>query len=377
MTLAIVAGVLLLLGFIWNPRAGFSGLGSAIAQHVLTMGMPLEDWLDSLAVLAQRVRDAELFLTRACEELPQRLPGVTGGRWEAGAAQREFGHSSHYPVSFVFPELTVELSCRVAPGPALRWQYGLAVRLLAELYGGKCQARELQRMSQVEAVHETGARLTHDIKNLLQSLDNLCAAGVQAEGDASGRFQALLRRQLPEISNRLRHTLVKLRAPQTGMAQACSAAGWFRGIAERAAAQDIGCSQENIGLQDQLPDEDLFASVAENLLQNILDKRHRCPELQATCRLFKSSTASATATATATATASASAAGIVLEMTDDGPAIDPRVVRRLFRERLESSSGLGIGLYQSARLAEEHGYQLVLTDNRAGCVCFRLEPKLL
>jgi hypothetical protein len=35
---------------------------------------------------------------------------------------------------------------------------------------------------------------------------------------------------------------------------------------------------------------------------------------------------------------------------------------------------LGIGLYQTARLADESGYALTLAANRDGDVCFELAP---
>lgn len=102
---------------------------------------------------------------------------------------------------------------RIEPSPALRWHYDLIVRLLAEFYLGKWRARELQRLSYIEAIHETGARLTHDVKNLLQSLETLCVAANEAGNAPSPRFGEMLRRQLPEISARLRQTLNKLVEP--------------------------------------------------------------------------------------------------------------------------------------------------------------------
>jgi hypothetical protein len=46
----------------------------------------------------------------------------------------------------------------------------------------------------------------------------------------------------------------------------------------------------------------------------------------------------------------------------------------LLRAPVRSSTGLGIGLYQAARLAEKSGYALTLTENRDGSVCFSLMP---
>jgi hypothetical protein len=41
---------------------------------------------------------------------------------------------------------------------------------------------------------------------------------------------------------------------------------------------------------------------------------------------------------------------------------------------VRSANGLGIGLYQAARLAEKYGYALTLAENRDGMVYFALAP---
>jgi hypothetical protein len=40
---------------------------------------------------------------------------------------------------------------------------------------------------------------------------------------------------------------------------------------------------------------------------------------------------------------------------------------------VRSATGLGIGLYQAARLALENGYALEVAENRDGEVCFELK----
>ena len=45
---------------------------------------------------------------------------------------------------------------------------------------------------------------------------------------------------------------------------------------------------------------------------------------------------------------------------------------RLFAAPVPSQSGLGIGLYQAAKLAEQIGYKLALVSNIDGKVCFEL-----
>jgi hypothetical protein len=354
-TLGVVAGVLLLLGFIWNPRAGFAGLGTAVAQHVMSLGLPVEEWLQSLAELGKHEEDPDRFLALACAELPLRLPGVLGGRWEAIGAQGDFGAQQGYRTGFAHGGLKLELVTRVEPSPALRWHHDLVVRLLSEFYLGKWRAQELKRLSYIQAIHETGARLTHDVKNLLQSLDTLCAAANEAGATSSPRFGELLRRQLPEISARLRQTLDKLVKP--GLAPPAGplpAAEWLVALESRCADASTTLVAEGDLTACMVSDPALFSSVAENLLQNIAAKRRRQPDLLATVRL-------------------ACVQGEAqLEITDNGTAIAQDLAGRLLSERVPSEDGFGIGLYQCARQAAQAGYRFELARNIDGCVCFRL-----
>lgn len=354
-TLGVVAGVLLLLGFIWNPRAGFAGLGTAVAQHVMSLGLPVEEWLQSLAELGKHEEDPARFLALACAELPLRLPGVLGGRWEAIGARGDFGVQQGCRTGFAHGGLKLDLVTRVEPSPALRWHHDLVVRLLSEFYLGKWRAQELRRLSYIQAIHETGARLTHDVKNLLQSLDTLCAAANEPDAPSSPRFSELLRRQLPEISSRLRQTLDKLVKPgQAAPAGPLSAAAWLPALESRCADAHTTLMAEGELPACRVGDPALFSSVAENLLQNIAAKRLKHPGLQATVRL---------------ACVDGEA---LLEITDNGSAIPQDLAGRLLSERVPSEDGFGIGLYQCARQAAQAGYRLELARNVDGCVRFRL-----
>jgi signal transduction histidine kinase len=357
MTLAMVAGVLMLLGFIWNPRAGFAGLGSAVAQHVMSLGLPVEEWLKSLAELAKHEEDPDRFLALACAELPQRLPGVMGGQWMGVAGQNVFGQTQGHRTRLAHGRLQVELVTRAEPSPALRWHYDLVVRLLAEFYLGKWRAQEVKRLSYIEAIHETGARLTHDVKNLLQSLDTLCVAAEQEGAVPSTRFNELLRRQLPEVSARLRQTLDKLAAPeQPAQAQPIPAANWLASLESRYADGQTTFAAVGDAATCVVADAALFSSVVENLLQNIADKRRSVRTIKAEVRLI------------------CGTHGARIEVRDDGLSIPAAQASKLLHQRVSSENGLGIGLYQCARQAEQAGFRLDLAENRDGCVRFRLAP---
>lgn len=357
-TLALVAGVLLLLGFIWNPRADFAGLGTAVAQYVMSLGLPVEEWLKSLAELARHEDDPERFLALACAELPQRLPGVVGGNWTGFAGgQNAFGETGGYRSSLTQGRLRIELVTRAEPSPALLWHYDLILRLLAEFYLGKWRAQEVKRLSYVEAIHETGARLTHDVKNLLQSLDTLCVAAEQEGAVPSARFNELLLRHLPEVAARLRQTLAKLATPARPLPELPVTAGdWLASLASRYAGGHTTFAAEGDVSACVMTDAALFSSVVENLLQNIADKRRSARAVTTEVRLICATD------------------GVRIEVSDDGHAIPAAQADKLLRQRVSSESGLGIGLYQCARQAEQAGYRLELAENREACVRFRLAP---
>jgi C4-dicarboxylate-specific signal transduction histidine kinase len=97
--------------------------------------------------------------------------------------------------------------------------------------------------------------------------------------------------------------------------------------------------------------------VAENCLQNALEKRRAGPQVQIQVRL-------------------ALEGGLQLSVCDSGEALPESIARTLFTSPVPSRHGLGVGLYQAARQASAMGYRLALTRNEAGEVCFTLEHRV-
>ncbi len=98
---------------------------------------------------------------------------------------------------------------------------------------------------------------------------------------------------------------------------------------------------------------DLFDRVAENCLQNALEKRRVAPQLQIRVHLAVQD-------------------GLELSVCDTGEALPESLARTLFTAPVPSRQGLGVGLYQAARQATALGYRLELARNRLGEVCFAL-----
>jgi len=349
-SLLLIAGILLLLGLTWNPRAGFAGLSMLFSRYLLSVGLPFEQWLYFLAELSQWERQPEKFLQQACAGLGK-LPWVSGGTWRSSTYSGEFGHPNKNTAEYADRELQLRIYTKYNLSPALTWHFHLLGQMLGEFYTAKLREQKLQQQSYVQAVYETGARMTHDVKNLLQSLNVLCAAA-EREAGGSDELQALMRRQLPLITQRLQQTLDKLRRPASDSGTTVAAQSWWQGLQRSYSGQKVGFSAGEICEYATLPRE-LFDSAADNLIQNALAKRR----LQGEFAIEVSFSCGDTAR---------------LEVCDGGHAIALGTARELLRGPVPSDGGLGIGLYQVARHAEACGFSLELAHNSEGKVSFVL-----
>jgi signal transduction histidine kinase len=358
-TLMLMGLALLLLGWLWNPHLGFSGIESMMSRYLMSLGVSAEQWLEALTVLAARDLSPSRFVAEASAELRQRLPWVRGIAWQIPGGQGEIGQVSGPGVrvaAFSHQALDLTICTRYPLPPSLVWHFNLLVQFLAEYHADKLRQERLRELSYLEAVHETGARLTHDVKNLLQSLQTLVFAAEHAAGDRPDEFRALVQRQLPVIATRLEATLEKLRMPATESEDPLQAVGlWWREAQRRQ-------THRTWVRFDALLSETAFAiparmahSVLENLVSNAETKRQIEPALNLHV-------------------------GIEilddhwrLSVADNGKPLPADVAERLFQGPIKSDAGLGIGLFQAARLAAEQDCRLTLADNQSGRVVFVLE----
>jgi signal transduction histidine kinase len=350
------AAMLLLLSLAWNPSAGFSGLGAMASRYLLAVGLPLEQWLHAVTALAQRESDPIRFLDQSCHEMVARLSWITGGVWSTEGKTGAFGGNQGVEATFSQGRLVLTLYTQQAMPPALVWHFNLVAQLLADLHRAKQQEQQLRDMAYVQAIHETGARLTHDVKNLLQSLNMLIFAADVDQRDGSGRYRRLLDRQLPQIAQRLQQTMDKLGQPEMERSEMTPAAEWWRQTQERYAIEKVVFESRGDLELAKLPSE-LFTTALENLLQNAMNKRAVAADI--VIRL----------------TLDVEAASPTLSLCDTGAAVAADIAADIGKRPVESESGLGIGLYQVSRNAQLYRYRLELLTNRDGQVCFGLMPE--
>lgn len=353
-SLLVIAGVLLMLSLVWNPRAGFSGLSMYFSRYLLSIGMPFEQWLYFLAELSQMEASPDRFMHEAIQGLAK-LPWVAGGSWRAGEDSGEFGQPARDSVEFANRELHLRVYTRQTLSPSLEWHFHLLGQLLGEFYVAKVREQKLQQQTYVQAVHETGARVTHDVKNLLQSLNVLCAAAERDSGDPA-ELNQLMRRQLPVVTQRLQQTIERFQKPQTESGRFVRADVWWDGLTKAHLDRDVDFGQDRPQPDLLLPKE-LFDSAADNLIQNALRKRKLQADVKVKVDLGLADGA------------------IALNVRDTGSPVAPEVLKGLLRMPVHSESGFGIGLYQVAKLAEASGYSLRLTENLPGNVCFSLRSQ--
>lgn len=346
-----IALVLMALSWLWNPRGGFAGLGHILSQYLMSLGLPFERWVQQLAEFAEQETQPQRFLALSLEHILE-LPWVTGLRWEARLGQGEYGVKSGYSAEFSFQDLRLRIYTRWSLSPAVLLHLKLLTQMVGHFYEAKRREQAQRQSAYTQAIYETGARLTHDVKNLLQSLRSLCAAAESSSAEQAQGLQALMQRQLPQITQRLNTTLDKLRSPQQADAVRVDFAVWWEGLVQRYTGRNVHFQVDGPAQDLKLPAE-MFDSVADNLIENALNKSAASAGLQVRVTF-------------------STARGGTLTVCDNGDAIAKSTESQLFEAPVPSQSGLGVGLYHSAKQASQFGYRLALAANQPGTVCFRL-----
>jgi signal transduction histidine kinase len=356
-TLAGIAGFLFALGWLLNPHPGFSGLGQLWARYLLNVGTPFEQWLGGLARAARLHRDPGPFVEAAMQQLLT-LPWVAGVAWETPAESGRAGRQTVHVTDVQAEDLRVWLYTRRNPGTALLLHGKLLVQVIAYFHAAKQAQRALARQAHLQAIFETGARVTHDIKNLLQSLYTMGSVLQESDPAQAGEVQALLRRQLPQLTHRLQLALDKLQAPSDAESSVeyGSLSTWWQELVARHGTD--GIAFESTPLTGAEVPVEFLDSAVENLLENARAKRQAEPGIGVRVEL------------------GLAGRDLTLRVSDTGSPVPRAVTAALFREPVDSQSGLGIGLYQAARQAETLGYRLALARNEPGAVVFELTGPL-
>ena len=347
-TLILIGVVLLALGWLWNPRVGFVGLQPLLSRYLLNLGTPLEGWLRRLADSAQTERSPETFMQRAAADLVV-LPWLSGMSWQGpNGVMHTLGETTAHSQNFDEQGLRMTLYGHKPISPAVLLHIHLLTQLLGHFYQAKQREQRLGEVTRLQAVYETGARLTHDLKNMLQSLHALTSIAQRNEEEAL----PVMRWHLPVLMQRIEVALSKLKSPQLeDESSLLPVAVWWENLRQR--HLHAALEWDLVGEPgDEMIPATLFDCVADNLIDNASNKRQQHPFM--------------------TIKVSLQVQPFSFAVCDAGDAIPTALAQQLMHTVVPSASGLGVGLYQAARWARQLGYQMNLRDNVDGKVRFDL-----
>ncbi len=350
LTVFIVATLTIGISWFWNPGIGYSGIGVLWNRYAMTIGGPFETWINTLTTLIEeRYLTPGEYLEAACEHLVEN-DWLNSIEWHFENFKIEAGEKIGTRLEHRLDDkLTVVLYFKADPGQALEQHTILLIRMAYQFYLAKLNQEKVRAQEHFATIHHTGARLTHDIKNILQSIKT--SVDILDTQDDSTQSQRLLQANLTQIGSRLESTLNKLRAPKLDtQVNLVDCEKWIRRIRRQHNANERLHFSSDIENNQTVP-VDLFDSVADNLINNALKKK----SVQSVdVRLMSSSDV------------------ILLSICDDGDSIPAEIESSLFAQPVTSGTGMGIGLYQSAIMAHAFNYELELSQNERGRVCFNL-----
>ncbi len=350
-TVLIAAAFLFATALLWSPRAGFTGLAQIWEKYLLNIGGPFEQWVSRLATLEANTNiSPDGFLQTAIDDLLDRH-WIAGVYWKTTNNEMLQGDKSKHLVSYTDPKLRMELYADNPVGPALQLHTKLLLSVLTFYYRARLQEEQLIKQAHLRAIYETGSKLTHDIKNILQSTQMLTQVMADPETPLQDA-RDMLAKQLPLLTQRLKSTLDKLSTPESSETDFRPLQHWWQDLQTRHAGRYIRFSGQ-LDSKIDIP-ADVFDSVIENLLDNARSKRAQDPAMHIDVSI------------------SSSEDFVRLRVSDSGKAIPDDIASALFNEVIDSDNGLGIGLYQARQAAIRSGYELELINNVAGDVCFQL-----
>ena len=354
LTVFIVSTLAIGISWFWNPGIGYSGIGVLWNRYAMTIGGPFEVWISTLTTLIEeRFLTPMEYLEAACDHLVNN-DWLNGIQWnfenQRINAGEKIGHSLEYNLS---KNITVDIFYKSNPGNALEQHTILLIRMAYQFYLAKLNQEKVRVQEHFATIHHTGARLTHDIKNILQSIKT--SLDILREDSDTDEQQKILQANLTQISNRLESTLNKLKSPGLDTPiNRIDCHQWMDQLDARYhSSQKLEFSRD---IEANIPvPVDLFDSVVDNLINNALRKNS---SRRIKVRLLSNDDI------------------ILLSICDDGEAIKPDIEADLFNQPVSSGSGMGIGLYQSSIMAGAYNFELELSQNETGKVCFNLYQHL-
>ena len=347
-----IGGFIICISWLLTSQSRFSGITQLWSNYMLNIGTPFEEWLSDLSKINEQDLSPNDFLQKAMEKLVEFL-WISGVSWKLGEFVQNIGDKTNNEIEIINKDFNVCIYTYSAAGVSLKLHSHLLTKLLHNFYQNKQRELELTRQAHLKAIYETGARITHDIKNLLQSLQAITSI-VSHDTDGSSMLvsQQVLKKQLPHLTQRLQLALDKLQTPQIQDDKEIYLKDWWDDLQKRNSHNKIKFQADIHG--DPTIPVDLFDSVIDNLLENIQTKQFNEQGIEITITLACNHDV------------------IIVTVCDSGSMIPDSISSQLLHNPISSDHGLGIGLYQANKHAEMFGYSLKLIINQSERVCFEL-----
>ena len=343
---------LLVFSFFWKPNTRFSGVELLMSRYLLSIGMPFEAWVKNIAALGEIESTPNGFVQAAMGEMTA-LPWVSGVNWIADETQGKLGETSQHVTDFNFKDFHMTLHTRWQISPALYVHVKLLTQIMGEFYEAKRREETLRQNAYTQAFYETGSRLTHDIKNILQSVGTLVSAAEQTEDKDSDALLKLIRKQLPVLNQRIAATLDKLKAPGEDKKRLEKMSAWWKDLQLRHGRDNIEFEAGDLPVQDI--NAEVLDSILDNLLNNALEKTKYQPDTVIKVEMHNDAIL-----------------GFYIDVSDSGKAMSTQIASDLFKKHIASPNGLGVGLFHAAQDCGQAGYGLSLQSNVNGNVSFRV-----
>lgn len=354
---------LVITSLLWAPPGGVSGLAQLWEKYLLNIGGPFEQWINHIATEEARTSNRPAAFLDASLQYLIHQHWVCGVYWQTlldEQPQQDHleGKQSKHAIIHHDDRIVITIYTFTPVGPALSLHAKLILRVLVFYYRAKLQEQQIVRQAHLQAIYETGSKLTHDVKNILQSTQTMTQIINDHDTEMEAIF-SILKKQLPLLSQRLQSTLIKLQSPQTTHNNddndMTSLLAWWQQLQTR-------YQQENTEFLGNITDDieipaETFNTVAENLIENARNKASRETGITISVQLSKTDN------------------NVSLTVCDTGSVFPEDKLNALFQEALSSEDGYGVGLYQSYQLAKKNGYILSLPVNQPGKVCFLLNPE--
>lgn len=352
MTLA-TAAFILSLSWLWMLFANETSVSQVWSRHLLNIGSSFEHWLDNIGQRGHfKILGPKEFLYSGFQQFTT-LPWVSGIAWNSLYGEGMLGIREKQSVTVTQESIEVTVYSRHRISGSHYMHIKLLVQILEHFHQSKRREEAFTQQAHLQAIHETGAKLTHDIKNLLQSLYALTSTVETCPPERFGDTQPIMRVQLSDLTKRLQRTLDKLKKPGNTTYSKIPVMLWWGNLQGRYSRRKVEFFNKTRDDNALLPEE-LFDNVIENLLENALVKRQREPELAIEVSL------------------EVDARNIRISVFDDGSPVPEEIAEKLMLQPVNSRDGFGIGLYQIAKQLENTGYSLKLVSNVAGQICFEL-----